>query len=133
MTQITYRFVSCYRCTSIRRMDEVCALCRSRAVTSSIKKKQKYLNRGNCRDERVMLSKLLGNRHPEASCSSLCSCFAVLHSQTSMLCMYCQRQLLRIKKLEEEICTLLGQVNKKIDSIHQGCKYYTIEIYREDT
>ena len=37
-------------------------LCRLGAATSSVKKKQKYLNRVNCRDERLMLNKLLENR-----------------------------------------------------------------------
>ena len=60
-------------------MEEACALCRLGAATSSVKKKQKYLNRVNCRDERLTLSKLLENRHSGLPCQ----CFGVLHNHTS--------------------------------------------------
>ena len=64
-------------------MEEACALCRLGAelgaATSSVKKKQKCLNRLNCRDERLTLSKLLENRHSGLPCQ----CFGVLHNHTS--------------------------------------------------
>ena len=69
------------------------------------------MNKVHCSDERETFNKLLINRHS----GQPCSCFSVLNTQKAILCVYCQRQLLRIKKLEEEICTLLPQVNLKIE------------------
>ena len=82
-------------------MEPASTLCCVTEGTSSVTEKQEvqYLNLTNYRNERETLNKLLINRHSGRPCS----CFSVLSNPKAILCVYCQRQLLRIKTFRNDI------------------------------
>ena len=93
-------------------MESSCALCRLTCA-----RKHKLLNENACNEERTVLKGLVQSvpRGPS------CSCLAMLHDSKAVLCVHCQKQLLKIKKLEEEKNSVMSEVNMKISSLHQ-CK-----------
>ena len=92
-----------------------CVICRSVGATVSDKNKQKLLNKSRCSVVRGILNELWVKlfRQP-------CECLVEheMRSPNAVICIKCQRRLRRIKKLEEELTSTLGQIYLQLTDLH---------------
>ena len=95
-------------------MEQACALCRSLASTASLKRRQKriYGEKETFHLERVVLERILDYRQLKLHS------FVELKNPHAVLCLACQRQLVKVKKLEEEINSTVAEINLKISLLH---------------
>ena len=89
--------------------DGCCCLCCSRFDTVSSVKKRKLLHGPSASKELSILKSII--RTP----------FAL---PRGFLCVACQRKLLRVKSLEEELQSILEEINSKLSNVESTCKFH---------
>ena len=89
---------------------EACGLC----CKSTNRKKRKLLNGVACLIESSVLNKAL-LRHSVRRCFS--DCLRKLKEPSTLLCIKCQKNLLKIKALEEELQVLIQQIDQNIETL----------------
>lgn len=98
-------------------MDLRCALCRSLPSTVAVKRRQKRIYGDKIPPERIILERILSYKR-----LGLHS-FVELSGPNAVLCLTCQRQLLKVKKLEEDIKCAVEEVNSKVNLLHHCGQY----------
>ena len=104
-------------------MENSCALCRSCGETGAARKRRKSLYGNSCFTERLVLQNVLARRQLRLNSSR------DLNNPDAFLCLLCQRQLLKVKKLEEEIKSTVAELDLKIN-LHCGMNFllYSVSI-----
>ena len=93
-------------------MELACALCHSLPSTVAVKRRQKRVYGEKFFLERVVLEKILAYRHLKLNS------FVELKSPDAVLCLTCQRKLVKVKKLEEDINSAVQEINSKVNLLH---------------
>lgn len=89
-------------------MVESCALCNSEFTTTSKVKKRKLLHYTSCSAELSILTSILSKRGVRLSE------IPALSGKNAFLCDTCQRNLLKYKSLEDELCDMISKLCPKI-------------------
>ena len=95
-------------------MELACALCHSLPSTVAVKRRQKRVYGEKFLLERVVLERILAYRHLKFNS------FVELKSPDAVLCLTCQRQLVKVKRLEEDInsAVYVQEINSKVNLMH---------------
>ena len=101
-------------------MDEYlrhCALCRLLPNCPSNKKKVKKLFGANSSKERLVLTTLLTNKNLPVSLDD-----------NAVLCIFCQRLLLKVHRLDQELNATINEVGLKIEQLYHACEWLIFKI-----
>ena len=93
-------------------MELACVLYHSLPSTVAVKRRQKRVYGEKFLLEQVVLEKILAYRHFKLNS------FVELKSPDAVLCLTCQRQLVKVKKLEEDINSVVQEINSKVNLLH---------------
>ena len=95
--------------------DGCCCLCCLRFNTVSSAKKKKLLHGPSASMEFSVLRTIIESR------TFVCPRF---QDQKGYLCVTCQRKLLRVKRLQEELQSILQEINSKLSNIESTSKFH---------
>ena len=101
-------------------MDEYlrhCALSRLLPNCPSNKKKVKKLFGANSSKERLVLTTLLTNKNLPMS-----------FDDNAVLCIFCQRLLLKVHRLDQELNATINEVGLKIEQLYHACEWLIFRI-----
>ena len=101
-------------------MDEYlrhCALCRLLPNCPLNKKKFKKLFGANSSKERLVLTTLLTNKNLPMS-----------FDDNAVLCIFCQRLLLKVHRLDQELNATINEVGLKIEQLYHACEWLIFRI-----
>ena len=94
----------------------VCALCRSTPRTPALRKRQKRLYGERCSSERLIIQRILHRRN--LSLDSI----AELKNPNAILCLSCQKSLLKLRRLEQDMMSTVAEIDLKIN-LHCGQQF----------